>query len=180
VDDDEQKKAAVSAIVKFVVVAVAICVVLGLGTLLAVKVLGVGGDGGGTASGTNDPGDSSQPSDLPTVALTPDSSPSATPTETPTQAPTPQAGIQLSVTPAQAGAFERVNLTGTYAGQDNVQLQVQRNEGGTWTAFADVSATVKLGTFATYVKTSRPGDNSFRVYDPATDQASNPVTVTIR
>jgi hypothetical protein len=88
-------------------------------------------------------------------------------------------GFELNATPAVAGPMERVNLTGTYAGQDNVALQVQRLENGTWATFP-VTARVSMGTFETYVQTSQRGDNKFRVYDPDADKASNVVTITIR
>ncbi len=63
--------------------------------------------------------------------------------------------IQLDVSPVMARANERVNLTGTYSKADNVGLQVQRFEDGTWRDFG-VSATVRVGTFETYVMTG-PG-----------------------
>ena len=57
-----------------------------------------------------------------------------------------RARIQLDVSPVQVGPMERVNLTGTYRGGDNVRLEVQRYEDGTWTNFG-VDATVRVGTF---------------------------------
>ena len=53
-----------------------------------------------------------------------------------------------------ARANERVNLTGTYKKADNVGLQVQRFEDGKWRDFG-VSATVRVGTFETYVMTGQ-------------------------
>jgi hypothetical protein len=36
-----------------------------------------------------------------------------------------------------------------------------------------------MGTFETYVMTSHPGPNRFRVYDPAEGKASNVITIVI-
>ena len=74
--------------------------------------------------------------------------------------------------------MERVNLTGTYKGADTQQLEVQRFEDGQWTDFG-VQATVRVGTFATYIMTGRTGENRFRVFDPKTKQGSNVIMVTI-
>ena len=87
--------------------------------------------------------------------------------------------IQLSATPGQVGPGERINLTGTYPGVDNVALQVQRKENGAWVPFADVQAQVRVGTFETYVMTSRTGGMKFRVFDPTAQEASNAVAVTV-
>ena len=73
---------------------------------------------------------------------------------------------------------ERVNLTGTYKKADNVGLQVQRFEDGKWRDFG-VSATVRVGTFETYVMTGQSGEHRFRMYDPAAKEGSNVVLVTI-
>jgi hypothetical protein len=74
--------------------------------------------------------------------------------------------------------MERVNLTGTYKGADNLVLKVQRFESGRWSDFG-VDATVRVGTFATYVQTGRPGEQRFRVYDPVAKQGSNVVVVSV-
>ncbi len=74
--------------------------------------------------------------------------------------------------------MERVNFTGTYKGADNIELQVQRFETGEWKDFG-VQATVRVGTFETYIMTGRSGENRFRVYDPEADESSNVILVTI-
>ena len=74
--------------------------------------------------------------------------------------------------------MERVNFTGTYNGADNLQLEVQRFEDGKWKDFG-VQATVRVGTFETYIMTGRTGENRFRVFDPETDEGSNVILVTI-
>ena len=70
-------------------------------------------------------------------------------------------------------------LTGSYPGADNVALQVQRKENDVWVPFADVQAQVRVGTFETYVITSRTGGMKFRVFDPTTKAASNAVGVIV-
>ncbi len=75
--------------------------------------------------------------------------------------------------------MERVNLTGRYQGADNLTLQVQRFEDGAWSDFG-VTATVRVGTYATYVQTGRVGEQRFRMRDAQADQGSNVVLVTIR
>jgi hypothetical protein len=74
--------------------------------------------------------------------------------------------------------MERVNLTGRYRGADNVELQVQRFEEGEWRDFG-VKASVRVGAYDTYVMTGRPGEQRFRMWDPAARKGSNVVLVTI-
>ena len=88
-------------------------------------------------------------------------------------------GLRLSVTPLNVAPMQRINLTGTYGRHDNVSLQVQRYENGTWADFP-TEADVSLGTFETFVETSHAGPNKFRVYDAQNDVGSNVVTVTVR
>jgi hypothetical protein len=58
-------------------------------------------------------------------------------------------------------------------------LQVQRKEGASWSNFADVTATVNGGTFATYVETGQSGMNRFRVIAVDRDDTSNTVRVEV-
>jgi hypothetical protein len=97
---------------------------------------------------------------------------------TPRRHPRQRSGITLTVSPIQAGVYERVNLTGTYQAPSGTSLQVQRREGASWVDFP-TSASVNGGTFATYIQTGHPGQNRFRVVDSATGKASNIVTVQI-
>ena len=98
------------------------------------------------------------------------------PTKTPDSAKT--GAMRLSISPVSARPMERVNLTGTYKGADNVGLQVQRFEDGNWRDFG-VTATVRVGTFETYIMTGRPGEQRFRMYDPQAKEGSNVVLVKI-
>lgn len=86
--------------------------------------------------------------------------------------------VSLSATPLEVSSMERIYLTGTYPRGDGASLQVQRFEGG-WSDFPTTTS-VSGGTFSTYIMTGRAGPNRFRVVDPATGKASNPVTVTVR
>jgi len=73
----------------------------------------------------------------------------------------------------------QLDLTGTFPGAEGTQLQVERLSNGTWAPFP-VNATVQPGgTYSTYITSSVGGEASFRMTDPATQQSSNEVEVTI-
>ena len=108
------------------------------------------------------------------AAESPSEDPTPTEEPTPTKKPRP---ITLQGYPAKVAPGERINLTGVFATGEGRTLQVQRFEGG-WTDFP-VTATVRGGTFETYVLTSRTGKQRFRVIDTSSGRASNPVSVTI-
>ena len=176
--DEERDDQVRSALVKGLVLVAGIAVVIALGTVLTVKALGLGQDAATTPVG---PDATQPPSQLPSSALpVPGESSSPTMTTSPSKSPKPGKGdIQLSITPVKAQPMQRVNLTGRYPGNDNVTLAVQRYEDGSWQSFGGVQATVRVGTFATYVQTGRTGENRFRVFDPSTGKGSNVVLVTI-
>jgi hypothetical protein len=124
------------------------------------------------------------PSDEPTTTPEafpnpPGSSASATPTRRPAAAKprkrTP--AITLRATPRRVSSNERINLTGAYRGGRGHQLQVQRFE-GRWVDFP-VTATVRGGTFRTYIFSGRVGPNRFRMLDRDSGRASNAVRVVI-
>ncbi len=177
-EDEERPDTVRSALLTGLVALAVIAVLIAVGTTIFVRSLGL--DRGG-ASGPVGAGQPSA-SPLPTKALTPRNQKSATPSPPPSTQESPQAGargsIKLSATPLIVKPMERINLTGKYAGKDNVGLQVQRWEAGGWADFG-VSTTVRVGTFETYVMTGRRGDNRFRVFDPATNNGSNPVVITV-
>ena len=74
--------------------------------------------------------------------------------------------------------MQQIDLTGSYPSGEGAILQMQRLENGDWTDFP-VTMSVSGGTFATYVLTSRPGENKFRVIDTDTQKTSNEVVVTV-
>lgn len=176
---DEQRRNLLAAVLKVVGVAVVVGVLVGLVALVLVKALGLSGT---PAAQSPTSGDTASPSALPTVALSsPGATASSSLTDTPSATPTPpkQKAITLSATPVSVQPMQQVNLTGTWNGHDNAALQVQRMENGAWTNFSTVQAQVRVGSFATYVMTSRSGANQFRVLDPASGTASNGVTITV-
>ncbi|MEP6814279.1 MAG: hypothetical protein ABI873_01870 [Marmoricola sp.] len=179
---DEQRRHLIEAVLKVIAVAVAVGLVIALGAFVMVKSLGFSDNTPPAHSSL--PNGSASPSALPTVAL---GSPSATETSgtagsstpSPTNKPKKKPAIQMSATPISVQPMERINITGTWRAHDNVALQVQRKENGAWTDFAGVQAQVQVGTFTTYVMTSRAGANRFRVRDPASGKVSNAVAVTV-
>ena len=104
------------------------------------------------------------------------SSATAPPTRKPHKPPKP--AFTLSISPATASTYERINLTGTYAGHDGTSLQVQRQEGGAWVDFP-TTATVSGGSYSTYVETGHTGKNRFRVTDTTGGRSSKVATVTV-
>ena len=174
-DDQRDRQQEITAVVaKILGVAVAIGLVIGVGAWVMVKALGLQ-----TSSSNNTTSGNVQPlNPLPTTALPVPSdtaSPGGVPTSTPTAVST---GLYLTASPVMVKPMERINLTGQWPGQDNESLMVQRFENGTWSDFG-VQVRVNVGTFSTYVMTGRTGDQRFRVFDPATQTASNEVTITV-
>jgi hypothetical protein len=173
----ERQQEVTSVVLKIVGVAIAIGLVIGMGAWVLVKALGL------------DAADSTGPSfarvspvnPLPSSAL-PQPGGSDLPTPENTGLVTPGASISgdlyLSASPVLVRPSERINLTGQWPGHDNESLLVQRFENGQWNDFG-VQVGVHVGTFSTYVLTSRTGDQRFRVFDPESETASNEVTVTV-
>ncbi len=170
-----------AGLLALVSVAVVVGIILGIGTLLGTRVLGFGG--GGTDQGATAGASMYLPEPVPTSesaasdsSSTPASgSTSSSAADKPTKEPKP---ITLNAAPKNVGSFERINLTGTYPTGSGAILQVQRRDGGRWVEFS-VTAAVNGDAFATYVQTSRIGENRFRVVDTDSGKASNPVTVTV-
>lgn len=138
-------------------------------------------------------GEASGVSAEPSLYLPSPASPSSTPdtpeeSDRPTESADPsrsakpdrnaRRAITLSASPTRGAVSERIYLRGTYRGAGGTTLQVQRFQGG-WGDFP-VSATVRGGTFETYVQSGQEGPNRFRVVDASTGRASAPVTVTLR
>ncbi len=165
------------ALLKALAVVVVIGVVIAVGTTIVVRALGLNE---GDSPGPVGSGPSATVEPLPTTALPVPGEDATSDKPDPTKKPdSAKSGtIRLDISPITARAMERVNLTGTYKGADNIGLQVQRFEDGNWRDFG-VTANVKVGTFETYIMTGRPGEQRFRVYDPEAEQGSNVVLVTI-
>ena len=176
-DDDEGSEQVGSALRTALVAIVLIGVVIALGTTIVVRALGLDEGGSSSPVGSDSPAETTTP--LPTTALP---VPDDEEPEEPEDQITPKSGkggrLQLSVSPVMARPNERINLTGTYRKADNIGLQVQRFEDGKWRDFG-VDATVRVGTYETYVMTGQSGEQRFRMFDPATKRGSNVVLVTI-
>ena len=178
--DDDGSEQVSSVLIKGLLVIVLIGVVIALGTTIVVRALGL--NEGASSSGPVGSDSTEVTEPMPTTALpVPGEDEKSEEDELEEQVP-PKTGkkgrIQLDVSPVMARPNERVNLTGTYRKADNIGLQVQRFEDGKWRDFG-VSATVRVGTFETYVMTGQSGEQRFRMYDPAAKEGSNVVLVTI-
>lgn len=176
--DEERSTQVRGALFKALAVLAVIGVLIFLGTTIMVRALDLdeGSAPGPVGAGSNQPD-----TPLPTTALPVPGQESGEPSDEPSASESPDEGtgpIELAISPVMARPMERVNFTGSYSGADNLQLEVQRFDDGQWTNFG-VQATVRVGTFETYIMTGRTGENRFRVFDPATQQGSNVIMVTI-
>ncbi len=181
--DEERSEQVSRALLKGLAVVVVVGVLIALGTTIVVRALGL--DDGGTAGpvGSGSGTGSVQPTKpLPTTALPVPSESAEQPSDEPTDLVTPDQAkggrIELSVSPLKVKPHQRINLTGTYEGADNVELEVQRFQDGEWHDFG-VQATVRVGTYKTYILTGRTGENRFRMFDPRSGRGSNVVLVQI-
>jgi hypothetical protein len=172
----ERQQEITAVALKILGVAIAVGLVIGIGAWVMVKALGL------DSTDTAGPGAAQvgPRTPLPSSALpVPTGSDLPTPDNTGLVSPgTSAGGLYLSASPVLVKPSERINLTGQWPGHDNESLLVQRFESGQWTDFG-VQVRVNVGTFSTYVLTSRTGDQKFRVFDPETETASNEVAVTI-
>lgn len=129
------------------------------------------------------PDDTETPSPSPTDSSTVDSSlptlsePPA-PTDTPPVEPAPP-GLVLTISPTTVGSGQTFTVSGTYAGRDGVQLQLQRLESGVWADYPN-DINVTMGSYSTTASSTMTGTNSFRVYDQSANRPSNVVTVFVR
>ncbi|WP_426245694.1 hypothetical protein [Nocardioides sp. LHG3406-4] len=174
-----------SGLVALVGVGLVVGLLAGITALMGTKVLGVGGGGADSTQNASsgqslflpDPVQTDTPSG-PLMTLDPNSpTPSVTPSDGGSSAPS-ATGITLLAGQTQVAAMGQIDLTGVYPDGEGAILQVQRFEDGSW---VDFPVTVSVGnqTFATYVMTSRPGENKFRVVDTDTAAESNEVVVTV-
>lgn len=159
----------------------AFVVVIAVITFIAVKALHLNADTGGESNPNY------TPSPLPSRALHHghnaglpyDQTAKPHPHKKKSKSGTGAKGLHLSASPTTTAPMHRISLTGTYKGHDSIDLQVQRWENGAWADFP-VSAQVSVGTFQTWVESSQPGANRFRVFDPTNHKGSNIVSVTIQ
>jgi len=99
----------------------------------------------------------------------------ATPSATPKQL---KAGrFTASATRDDSG---KIVISGIAAGSaSGTRLTVQRKQGSSWTDFPAGTTAGKGGAYSLWLKSSRSGDNVFRVKDQKTGATSDPVTVHI-
>jgi hypothetical protein len=183
--EGSRERPVIFGLLALVGVALVVGLILGLGALTGAKVLGV--DGETTTSGTTSEAsmflpkpERTTPAEGPEVTLAPGEEPPPSPTE-PAETETsekPAKAISLSASQTSVSAMQQIDLTGVYPGGEGAILQVERYESGSWQDFP-VTVSVSDQTFTTYVQTSQPGENRFRVVDTDSGEASNPVRVTI-
>jgi hypothetical protein len=184
---DDEEKPILTGLVALVSVALAVGLIVGLSALIGTKVLGLGGgsdvsvDSGGGATLYLPTPQKTDAASGPLITLAPgEPIPSGTSSVEPTQSETaqPKKEISLSASQTAVSKFEQIDLTGVYIGGEGAILQVQRLEDGVWEDFP-VTVSVSDSTFSTYVQTSHPGINEFRVIDLDTQRHSNSVRVRI-
>lgn len=188
--DDNEGRPVLSGIAALVGVGLVVGLILGVATLGATKMLGLGEAEEATSGEVSDSETlylpTPQPTDSPegptiTLAPTGEGEPTSEPdpVEEPTEEETPDPEISLSAGQRSVGSMQRLDLTGVYPGGEGAILMVQRFDSGSWVDFG-VTVSVRGETFATYIQTGRTGQNRFRVKDTDSDLASNEVRVTIR
>jgi hypothetical protein len=74
--------------------------------------------------------------------------------------------IQVGDVAESAKPFQPVRIQGTYRGEADTLLRVQRWEEGKWLAFPVPTKTDRSGQFTTYVEFGQPGRYRLRVLDP--------------
>jgi hypothetical protein len=166
-----------------------VAVVVGLcigGAMVAVAQVGGLTDKAGGSNQAAAPATLYMPSYVPTKASGeggfdipgPQDMPSALPSDLASTAAPRGNKITLFVAPQNVSPGERINFNGVYPDGEGASLQIQRKEGGAWSDFP-VDATVRGGSFETWIQTSRGGVTKFRVFDKGANRASNVVTVRI-
>jgi hypothetical protein len=180
----------IAGLLALLAVGLTVGLILGGAALAATKVLGVGDDESASDDASSDASlylpqpEKTGRADGPLITLAPgneetkESEPSG-PADKPTQKETKkESPISLSAGQTQVGPMEPIDLTGVYAGGEGAILQVQQFTDGKWDDFP-VTAQVSDETFSTYIQTSQPGLNKFRVTDTKTGKSSNEVRVRI-
>jgi hypothetical protein len=100
-----------------------------------------------------------------------------TPSPTPTPKQTKAGRFTATATRDDSG---KIVISGVAAGSSSGnRLTVQRKQGGDWADFPAGTTAGKNGAYSLWLKTSRSGDNVFRVKDEKTGATSDPVTVHI-
>jgi len=186
---EEQDHPVVAGLVALVGVGLAVGLIAGLAALVGVQVLGVGNAGAseratGVQSMYLPEPQPTQAESGPLITLAPEPSKSgnaggaSSPEPTDEATKKPKKEISLSASQTSVAPMEQIDLTGTYPGGEGAILQVQRFTAGAWQDFP-VTVSVSDETFSTYVQTSQPGPNRFRVVDTDSDLMSNEVKIAV-
>jgi hypothetical protein len=88
--------------------------------------------------------------------------------------------IRLEKSADSAKPFQTVRIQGTYRGEADTFLRVQRLEGGKWLAFPLPTKTDQSGRFTAHVEFDQPGRYRLRVLDPASGVKSKPFELVIK
>lgn len=109
--------------------------------------------------------------------------PDAAATAVPGPEATPESGITLNADPTTASANQDIRLDGSLVpATGGITLQVERSlDGGEWQEFPVTTTSRDDGTFGVTVRTSRAGENRFRVVGEVdgAPMASNEVPVSV-
>jgi hypothetical protein len=197
-DDDEvqgsptERHPIVAGIFALLAVGLVVGLILGGAALAATQVLGVGEEdtaSDDTTSGASlylpRPERTGRP-DGPLITLAPPASSGTDETGAPDKETEPtdkesekeESEITLSAGQTSVGPMEPIDLTGVYPGGEGAILQVQQFTAGKWDEFP-VTTPVSNETFTTYIQTSQPGLNKFRMIDTKSGETSNEVRVRI-
>ncbi|PUA79817.1 hypothetical protein [Nocardioides currus] len=178
---DRKDRPVLNGLIALVAVAAVIGVIGGLAALVGSKVLGLDGEAAASAqdSATSDASLYLPEPTITSEAVEPEESASPTADAvSPPASEKPDTEITLESAQSSVAPMQQIDLTGTYPAGEGAILQVQRFEGGSWQDFP-VTMSVSDQDFATYVQTSQPGENKFRVIDTDKDLFSNEVVVTV-
>ena len=187
----DERHPIVAGLLALLAVGLTVGLVLGGAALAATQVLGVGDDDSASDDSSSDASlylprpEKTGRADGPLITLDPggravrgdraEGEPESKPTESETKEESP---ISLSAAQTEVGPMEPIDLTGVYPGGEGAILQVQQFTDGKWDDFP-VTTPVSDETFTTYIQTSQPGLNKFRVSDTKTGETSNEVRVRI-
>jgi hypothetical protein len=189
----DERHPVVSGLLALLAVCLVVGLILGGAALAATQVLGVGDDETATDESTAGPSlflprpERTGRPDGPLVTLNStdeeegggaEETESSKPESEPTESESDKSGISLSAGQTAVGPMEPIDLTGVYPGGEGAILQVQQFTAGRWDDFP-VTTPVSNETFTTYIQTSQPGLNRFRMIDTKSGRTSNEVRVRI-
>lgn len=100
-------------------------------------------------------------------------------TPTPTKKPKAPAPASRFTATASSDGSGKITISGVAASSSGNRLTVQRKQGGDWTDFPAGTTAGPKGDYSVWIKTSRSGNNEFRMKDEKTGATSDPVTVKV-